>query len=79
MINGKFLKIFEQYKWKDLGNQKMKGMLSFQLGNLRANFYTTTETLTIQNTEKMFDKGLSFKKVDNEDFLKNILLFVIQD
>lgn len=51
------IEVILQKKWVDLGPQKMKVMRSFKKGKYRLNYYTTTDTITIQDVNKRFDKG----------------------
>lgn len=66
-------KVAEGFGWTSMGPQKMIHMKSWSKGKWRMNLYSTTNTLTIQDTTKRFDKGEAFKEVTNDDFLKFIL------
>jgi hypothetical protein len=50
MDKEQIIKIVEANGWRNLGEQKMKAMMSFVKDNLRLNIYTTTGTITFQST-----------------------------
>jgi hypothetical protein len=54
------------YGWKDMGPQRMSSMMSFTKDNYRMNIYTTTGTITVQDMNKKFDKGETFKNISSE-------------
>ncbi len=58
----KFAEIATELGWEDLGPQ-INGMASFTRGDVRANYYWSTGTLTLQDTTKERDPGVSHKKV----------------
>lgn len=59
--------------WTHLPEQKMAGMLSFVSANgaYRLNVYTTTMTVTVQNTKERYDRGVTVREA-NAKRLKEI-------
>lgn len=49
--------------WEDMGPQKATYLISFLRNGQRANFYLTTGTLTIQNANVAYDKGVTYRNV----------------
>lgn len=66
-------KIAKERGWVNLGENKMKSMLSYYKGTIRMNYYTTTGSLTFQNTMKVYDKGKSFGAITTDELLIKIL------
>lgn len=54
--------------WKNLGKQKNESMLSFlnDATSRRLNVYLSTMTVTVQNANFTYDKGLTFREVDEK-------------
>lgn len=62
----KVTEIATELGWTDLGPQ-INGMASFTRDMVRANFYLSTRTLTLQDMNKKFDPGVSHKNVTVEE------------
>lgn len=65
-------KTMEGFEWLEIPT-KVSYMISFKKKNFRLNFYLTTKKITIQDTDKKFDKGVVWNDVEDVGKLKYIL------